>query len=112
MKKELKIALIILLGLLVIVGVILSSLQLKYLDFKNNVIGKTSAEIQERYGEFDNFQMHPGADGLFRNTSCSYVVIRECVGFLGTTPPYVISIGFDSNGVAYRVFLEQGGFGG
>ena len=112
MKKEIKIFLVVLLLLLAIVGITLACWQFRYLEFKNNVLGKTSAEVEELYGEFDNIGMPRGDDGLFRSTRCSYVVIEKRVGFLGTTPPWVISIGFDSNGIAYRVCFEQGGFGG
>lgn len=119
MKKGLKIALIVMAGLIIIVGAVLACCQYKYMEeknkyqeFKDNVLGKTSAEIEEIYGEFDNTGMRRGDDGLFRSTRCSYIVIEKRVGFLGTTPPWVISIGFDANGVAYRVCFEQGGFGG
>ena len=119
MKKGLKIALIVMTVLALIVGIVLACCQFKYLEykkdymeFKDNVLGKTSAEVEEIYGKFDNAGMRRGDDGLFRSTRCSYIVIEKRVGFLGTTPPWVISIGFDSNGVAYRVCFEQGGFGG
>ena len=119
MKKGIKIALIFIVGLTVIVGDILACWQFKYLkcekeylEFKDNVLGKTSVEIEEIYGNFDNSGMRRGEDGLFRSTRCSYVVIEERVGFFGTTPPYVISIGFDSNGIACSVCFEKGGFGG
>lgn len=119
MKKGLKIALVVMTVLALIIGIVLACCQYKYMElkneyqeFKDDVLGKTSAEIEEIYGKFDNAGMPRGDDGLFRSTRCSYIVIEERVGFLGTTPPWVISIGFDSNGVAYRVCFEQGGFGG
>ena len=112
MKKGLKVLLIVLLGCLLLVGLVAVWLQVKYLDFKNDVIGKTSEEIQEQYGEFDNSYTSPNADGMYRNTVCSYIVIEKRVGALGTKPPYLVSISFDSDGVADEVFFQQGGFGG
>lgn len=114
MKKGLKVFLICVLVVVVIVGIALVCCQFRYLKYKNeymkfkeSVIGKTSAQVQEMYGEFDHYSMHPCEDGLFRYTECSYTVIEAKVGYLGTTPPWVISIGFDGNGVAVRVTYEQ-----
>ena len=119
MKKGLKIALIVMIGLVLIVGIVLACCQYKYLNYKNdyqefkdNVLGKSSAEVEELYGEFDETGMPRGDDGLYRNTRCSYIVIEARVGYLGTTPPWVVSIGFDANGIADSVCFEQGGFGG
>ena len=79
---------------------------------EEDFIGLTSAEIIEKYGEFDNVQMSPSEDGLYRNCGCGYVVVKAKVGFFGTTPPELFNIYFDENGVAYRCAYETGGAGG
>lgn len=112
MKKVFRVGAVVFLGLLVVAGITAVCLQLKYLEFKDNVIGKTSIEVQERYGKFDNSYTSPDADGEYRQTVCSYIVIRKRVGLLGTEPPYLVSISFDANGIADDVFFQQGGFGG
>ena len=112
MNKKLKVLLIVLLSLLIISFTLLSCLQLKYINLKRDFIGKTSNEIQSKYGEFDNRYTPPDADGVYRNTVCSYNVIDARVGFLGTEPPYLLSIRFDADGIAYEIFFQQGGLGG
>jgi hypothetical protein len=118
-KYALTVLLAILIALAVAIGAILAFCQYRYAESKNeylrfqdSVLGKTSAEVEELYGEFDNSGMRRGEDGLFRSTRCSYIVIPERVGFLGTTPPWVISVSFDADGIAQSVCFEQGGFGG
>ena len=118
-KSVLSIIFAVLITLMVAVVAILTFFQYRYIEYKtdymefrDNVLGKTSAEIEELYGEFDNSGMRRGEDGLFRSTRCSYIAIPERITFMGTTPPWVISISFDANGIAWRVCFEQGGFGG
>ena len=119
MKKGLKIALIVIAGLALIVGITLACCQYNYLKYKNdylefrdNVLGKTSAEVEQIYGKFDWHGMPRGENGLFQNCQCYYIVIEERVGYLGTEPPYIMVVNFDQNGVAYSVSFEQGGWGG
>ena len=110
MNQELKIALIALLALVIviviIIGATLISQQYQFMRFKNEVLGKTSAEVVELYGAFDNTGMPAGQDGLYRNTCCTYIVVEKRVGFLGTTPPKVYSVSFNHNGIAVDVAYE------
>lgn len=76
------------------------------------IIGKTSAEIEERYGEFYQCSMPVSEDGLYRNCRCSLVIKERRVGFLGTDPAEVLSISFDENGIAYKTVEEIGDWGG
>ena len=76
------------------------------------IIGKTSAEIEARYGEFYQCSMPADADGLYRNARCSLVLKEKRVGFLGTDPAEVLAISFDENGIAYRTNEELGDWGG
>ena len=69
---------------------------------EEDLIGKTSAEIEAEYGKFDCVLMPPGEDGIFRNCRCGYTIKEPRVGFLGTDPEVFFFIHFDKNGVAYE----------
>ena len=79
--------------------------KMKYRE--DQIIGLTSLEIVEKYGDFDRPQGSPGIDGLYRDCSCGYLVAEKRVGFLGSTPPEYFMIDFDENGVAVRCYYEQ-----
>lgn len=64
------------------------------------VIGKTSAQIEAGYGTFDCCLEPAGADGLYRNTACGYTIKEARVSFLGTVPETLLFISFDETGVA------------
>lgn len=113
MKKSIKIALIAMIVLVIIVGIVLACCQLHYLkckndflEFEESVLGKNSDQVQEMYGEFDHYSMYPCEDGLFRFTGCSYTIVEKRVGFLGTTPSYMVTIVFDGNGIAIEVYCQ------
>ncbi len=67
------------------------------------LIGKTSAEIIERYGEFDHTHGDPSEDGLYRNTSCGYLTKDKRAGFFGTSPEEYYMITFDAEGRAVSI---------
>ena len=69
------------------------------------IIGKTSAEVIDKYGEFDCTYMPAGEDGLYRS-KCGYTVKESRRGFLGTSPEVLLFISFDENGIA--VDCEEG----
>ena len=69
------------------------------------IIGKTSAEVIDKYGEFDCTYMPVGEDGLYRS-KCGYTVKKPRRGFLGTSPEVLLFISFDENGIA--VDCEKG----
>ena len=69
------------------------------------IIGKTSAEVIVKYGEFDCTYMPAGEDGLYRS-KCGYTIKDPQRGFLGTSPEVLLFISFDENGIA--VDCEKG----
>ena len=69
------------------------------------IIGKTSAEVIDKYGEFDCTYMPAGEDGLYRS-KCGYTVKDPQRGFLGTSSEVLLFISFDENGIA--VDCEKG----
>ena len=107
MKRKLIVATLVFLLLCLLCGCALAS---RY-DEKW-IIGKTSAQVMERYGAFDQCGMPADSDGLYKNCRCSLVIIPKRVGFLGTTPPKVLAISFDEKGIAYETEVTLGGWGG
>ena len=71
------------------------------------IIGKTSTEIIEKYGEFDYYRTVIGIDGLFLYNQGSYIIKPKRVGYLGTTPETYLHIKFDENDIAYECFEEM-----
>ena len=72
----------------------------------DDMIGKTSAQIEAEFGTFDYCGMPASEDGLYRNTACGYTIKEPRVGFLGTAPEALFFISFDENGIA--VACEEG----
>ncbi len=68
------------------------------------IIGKTSSEIEERYGSFDyimeNEQFPDGSESCRR---CAYLIKKERVGFFGTDPTEYFLIVFDADGKAQSI---------
>ena len=67
------------------------------------IIGKTSAEIQERYGEFDYWFAPKPSDGLCCNMMCGYIVKEKYDSFVFYSWELILAIWFDSDGVAYKL---------
>lgn len=90
-------------ALLMIYGVMsLSSCAQKY--DKEWILGKTSSEIEERYGPFDycgNTEYR--SDGNYYNGGCAYRTKEERVGYFGTDPAEYYRVYFDSEGKAYEI---------
>lgn len=108
MKKRTKIILAVCLSILLIISIIAAFCQINYLYHKNWIIGKTSAQIQERYGKFDQVGMSPASDGLHKNCSCAYFISKmHYADYLD-----MFCISFDSNGIAYECSIEKGPWGG
>ena len=83
------------------------------------IIGKTSAEIQERYGTFYQVIVLPygdlievNEDTICKNAKGYYLTKEERVGYLGTYPEEYFVIRFDENGIAIDCYEELGGKGG
>ena len=69
------------------------------------IIGRSSTEVIEKYGEFDCTHMPAGEDGLYRS-KCGYTIKEPQKGFFGTSPEVLFYISFDENGIA--VACEEG----
>ena len=80
---------------------------------KKWIIGKTSSEIEERYGKFDILlNDEKDENGNYINEGCGYLTKKARTGFLGTDPDEFLIIYFDENGVAYKIkenFPRPGG---
>ena len=72
------------------------------------IIGKTSAEIVEKYGEFDSIfsSDKEKTEGLYRNVTCAYQLTKAVTGYWGTGWDSYYLISFDENGVAVSVDEE------
>ena len=89
-------------ALIVILIISLSSCSQKYDD--KWILGKTSSEIEEKYGTFDYIYSDPDQiDGNYYNGGCAYLTKEEKVGYLGTDPAEYYMIYFDSEGKAYEI---------
>jgi len=69
------------------------------------ILGKTSSEIEEKYGEF---YLSPTdseyiKDGNYVSCACAYKIREKRVGFMGTDPEMFYRIYFDADGKAYKV---------
>ncbi len=93
--KILNIVVLLLLGVLLITAFSGCS---KYTE--DDIIGLTSLEIIEKYGDFDRKRGTPDEDGLYRDCACGYLISEKETDFFGTTPPEYFMIYFDENGVA------------
>lgn len=75
------------------------------------IIGKTSLEVEEKYGEFYHLGYRRPSDGLFCSTECHYL-LREKTDIFGYTDIVLFSIRFDENGVATECLTQLGPIGG
>ena len=71
---------------------------------EEDLIGKTSLQIEDEYGTFDCIGMPAGEDGLYRGTACGYTIREARTGFFGTDPERLLFIRFDENGVAAETY--------
>ncbi len=70
------------------------------------ILGKNSSQITDRYGMFDTCGEFPQADGLYKDTCCSYYVDVNGEQFKEET--VMITIWFNDKGIAYRCYEETG----
>ena len=74
-----------------------------------DILGLTSKEIVEKYGEFyrvSNAKL-PDDDGLYRSCQGAYLVAPARRGYLGSTYPVYFTICFDEDGIAYKCYYEE-----
>ena len=93
----------------VIVAILLcfSSCGTKYKYDADEVVGLTSIQIVEKYGNFDRSPGYPNEDGLYCNVRCGYLITPASKGCSGSPYPEYFMIYFDENGVATLARYEQ-----
>lgn len=69
---------------------------------ENWVLGKTSIEIEERYGKFDYVGKEPDKNGLYWCCQCVYIAKPQKTGYFGTTLPVHFRISFNGSGIAVK----------
>ncbi len=74
---------------------------------EESIIGLSSAEIVEKFGDFDRKQGEPDNRGLYCDCACGYLISEAKAGFFGATPPEYFMIYFDENGIADFCRYEQ-----
>lgn len=67
------------------------------------IIGKTSQEIEDRYGKFDICLNEEKIEKNYFETGCGYLTKEQEKGAFGTSSDEFLMIFFDANGVAYRI---------
>ena len=70
------------------------------------IIGKTSQEIIEVYGDFDCTLMPANEDGLYSKCKCGYTIKEAQQGFFGMSEEKLLFITFDENSIAIE--CEEG----
>ena len=83
-------------------GFVLAGCSQKYTA--SDMIGKTSSEIEEIYGEFDCVGVPRSDDGLYKNTFCGYTIREKRPSFWDSIPEKLFFILFDGNGIAHECY--------
>lgn len=76
------------------------------------IIGKTSSEIEQRYGEFDRFEWGYRDDGLLHSTDAGYIIKESQVSWHGKTTEELFVVHFNEEGIADSCRLAPGNWGG
>lgn len=76
------------------------------------IIGKTSAEIEARYGSFDRLGMEYQEDGLLYSCRAGYVIRESRTTFLGQTTEKLFVVHFNDKGIAVGYAIAPGNWGG
>ena len=118
MKKQMPTALLFAIQMFMLIGIIALIFLWKDLESdwrydKDWMIGKSSEQIQFRYGKFDKADGEAGSDGLYRDCKCTYVLVTGHREFYtgDAEPDEYLSIYFDEYGIAYEVYkwIQPGG---
>ena len=67
------------------------------------IIGKTEAQVIEKYGEFVQYERESFKGGRVEYVG-SYIIEERRKGFLGTRPTKYLRIRFNSEGVAFKCY--------
>ena len=76
------------------------------------IIGKTSSEIEERYGRFDRFEWGYRDDGLLYSTDAGYIIKASTVSWHGKTTEELFVVHFNEVGLADSCCVAPGNWGG
>lgn len=76
------------------------------------IVGKTSEQVIERYGDFESYTATIGEDGLYRSGACFYKLKPARKGYFGTDYGTHLCIWFDENGIATKCYDELSDIGG
>lgn len=76
------------------------------------ILGKTSAEIEAKYGRFDREENRPQEDGMFYSCSVGYIIKESRVSFFGMTTEELFIIHFNAEGIADSCEIGPGNWGG
>ncbi len=76
------------------------------------VIGKTSAEIEEKYGKFDRREWDYREDGLLYGTDAGYILKESRVFWFGKTMEELFVVRFNQEGIAISCGFAPGNWGG
>lgn len=70
---------------------------------KDWIIGKTSSEVEERYGKSDICLDKTKTGDNYVETGCGYLTGQKLKGLFGTSTDEFLMIFFDADGVAYGI---------
>lgn len=76
------------------------------------IIGKTSAEIEEKYGQFQRISNPYHEDGLLYRTDAGYIIKKSRVSWHGKTTEVLFVVRFNQDGLASYCGIEPGNWGG
>ena len=83
-----------------------SSCGTKYKYDADEVVGLTSIQVVEKYGDFD-WKGYPNAEGLYCDGRCGYLITPASKGLFGSPYPEYFMIYFNENGVATFARYEK-----
>ena len=76
------------------------------------IIGKTSAEIEARYGMFDRLGMEYHEDGMLYSANAGYIISESTTGFFGRSTEKLFVVHFNGKGIADSCKIAPGNWGG
>lgn len=76
------------------------------------IIGKTSAEIEEKYGKFDRKEWDYQEDGLLYGTDAGYIIKESRQSWYGKTTEELFVVRFNQEGIAISCEITPGNWGG
>jgi len=79
---------------------------------EEDFIGRTAAEIVDKFGEYDHIHSDADEDGVIRNNAIGYKIGGGTFGEFGTYPPIYFLAYIDENGICYKCEIVEGGWGG